>query len=359
MKNSPTGRNGGLIAVIEAGCSDMQARKVLQNPSNRGSLWPPMDFRFFAVMSDAITNTARSIRVFFVCCLLAHAGGAFAGYDPNAPMSTTRNGSVEIAYTVVGDPDAEPILIVMGLAASHRVWNPALIDGLADGGYRVVLLDNRDVGQSSRIEGRGKLWLGWQLLKYQIGWKVNSPYTLKEMAADAVSVLDALDIDRAHVIGASMGGMISQVIAYDYPERAQSLVSIMSTTWAPHLPTPGKAQQQGISDMNESSEDEAKRLEQLGFYTSALPNQVTAILNAGDRTEEVQQITAPTLVLHGANDQLLTVEHGRHTAETIPGATFKVYDNMGHNLPDDIVPTMVSDMLVHLKSHPMAAGRAP
>ena len=104
----------------------------------------------------------------------------------------------------------------MGLAASHRVWNPALIDGLADGGYRVVLLDNRDVGQSSRIEGQGKLWLGWQLLKYQIGWKVNSPYTLKEMAADAVSVLDALDIDRAHVIGASMGGMISQVIAYDY-----------------------------------------------------------------------------------------------------------------------------------------------
>jgi pimeloyl-ACP methyl ester carboxylesterase len=125
------------------------------------------------------------------------------------------------------------------------------------------------------------------------------------MAADAMSVLDALNIDRVHVIGASMGGMISQVIAYDYPERAHSLVSIMSTTWAPHLPAPGKAQQDGLSDMNESSQDEAARLEQLGFYTSALPNQLTAILNAGDRTERVGQITAPTLVLHGSEDKLL------------------------------------------------------
>jgi len=230
---------------------------------------------------------------------------------------------------------------------------------LVNGGYRVILMDNRDVGQSSRVEGKGKFWLGWQMLKYQIGWTVNSPYTLRDMAADAMSVLDALNIDRVHVIGASMGGMISQVIAYDYPERAHSLVSIMSTTWAPHLPAPGKAQQDGLSDMNESSQDEAARLEQLGFYTSALPNQLTAILNAGDRTERVGQITAPTLVLHGSEDKLLTVEHGRHTAETISGAKFKVYDGMGHNLPDDIVPMMVSDMLGHLRSHPMDAGTVP
>lgn len=305
-------------------------------------------------MLDIVNHASRSIRIALIFSLLAQTGVAFADYDPNGPMSKTRNGDVEIAYIVVGDEQAEPILILMGLAASHRVWNPAIIDGLVDGGYRVVLLDNRDVGQSSRIQGRGKLWLGWQLLKNQIGWQVNSPYTLQDMAADAVSVLDALSIERAHVIGASMGGMISQVIAYDYPERAQSLVSIMSTTWAPHLPPPGKAQQQGISDMNESSEDEADRLEQLGFYTSALPNQVTAILNAGDRTKEVKKITAPTLVLHGADDKLLSVEHGRHTAETIAGAKFKVYDNMGHNLPDDIVPVMVKDMLGHLRDHPMA-----
>jgi pimeloyl-ACP methyl ester carboxylesterase len=310
-------------------------------------------------MAHNIKRIVCTIRLALALGLIVQTGNALAGYDPNAPMSTTRNGDIDIAYSVVGDKQAEPILIVMGLAASHRVWNPAIIDGLVNGGYRVILMDNRDVGQSSRVEGKGKFWLGWQMLKYQIGWTVNSPYTLRDMAADAMSVLDALNIDRVHVIGASMGGMISQVIAYDYPERAHSLVSIMSTTWAPHLPAPGKAKQDGLSDMNESSQDEAARLEQLGFYTSALPNQLTAILNAGDRTERVGQITAPTLVLHGSEDKLLTVEHGRHTAETISGAKFKVYDGMGHNLPDDIVPMMVSDMLGHLRSHPMDAGTVP
>ena len=114
----------------------------------------------------------------------------------DAPMAKTSNGGVDIAYRVVGDELAEPILIIMGLSASHRVWNPELIDGLAAGGYRVVLLDNRDVGQSSRTVVKGKLWLAWQLLKYRIGLKVKSPYALTDMAADAVAVLDALDIER-------------------------------------------------------------------------------------------------------------------------------------------------------------------
>jgi pimeloyl-ACP methyl ester carboxylesterase len=287
--------------------------------------------------------------------LLFFSGASLADYDPDGPMSRTTNGELEIAYRVVGDSEAEPILIIMGLSASHKVWNPEIIQGLVDGGYRVVLIDNRDVGESSRIPTKGRLWLGWQLLKYQFGWKVKSIYPLTAMADDAVAVLDALDIRRAHVIGASMGGMIAQIVAYDYPQRTQSLVSIMSTTWAPHLPSPGRAQQETLSDMNESSEDEAARLERLGFYTSALPNQVTAILNAGDRTERVSQIIAPTLVLHGAQDQLLAVEHGEHTAVTIPGAQFKVYENMGHNLPDGVVPLLVADMLAHVRDNPMQA----
>ena len=289
------------------------------------------------------------------CCLLFFSGASLAEYDPDGPMSRTTNGELEIAYRVVGDSEAEPILIIMGLSASHKVWNPEIIQGLVDGGYRVVLLDNRDVGESSRIPTKGRLWLGWQLLKYQFGWSVKSMYPLTAMADDAVAVLDALDIQRAHVIGASMGGMIAQIVAYDYPQRTQSLVSIMSTTWAPHLPPPGRAQRDTLSDMNESSEDEAARLERLGFYTSALPNQVTAILNAGDRTERVSQITAPTLVLHGAQDQLLVPEHGEHTAATIPGAQFKVYENMGHNLPDDVVPLLVADMLAHVRENPIQA----
>lgn len=285
--------------------------------------------------------------------LLFFSDVSLAGYDPNGPMSRASNGEVEIAYRVVGDAKAEPILIIMGLSASHRVWNPEIIQGLIDGGYRVILLDNRDVGESSRIPRKGRLWLGWQLFKYQLGWRVQSPYPLTAMADDAVAVLDELGIQRAHVIGASMGGMIAQIIAYDHPERTQSLVSIMSTTWAHHLPPPGRAQQDGIARMNESSEADAARLERLGFYTSALPNQMTAILNAGDRTQRVSQIKAPTLVLHGAQDQLLVVEHGQHTAATIPGAQFKVYENMGHSLPDDVVPDLVADLLAHVGEYPM------
>ena len=282
--------------------------------------------------------------------ILFAASTAQAAYDRDTPMSKTRNGDIEIAYLSVGDEQATPILIVMGLSASHRIWDPALINGLMDGGYRVVLLDNRDTGESSRVEGKGKLWLWWQLLKSQIGLSVDSPYTLADMAGDAVAVLDTLDIEQAHVIGASMGGMIAQIIAYDHPERTKSLTSIMSTTGAPHLPPPGKAQREGIDNMNESSADEAARLEALGFFTSALPNQVTAIFNAGDRTKQVQQISVPTLVLHGANDPLLPLAHGEFTAENITGSTFKVYQDMAHNMPDEIIPIMVSDMLTHLNA---------
>ena len=278
---------------------------------------------------------------------------AAAEQNTDYRMSTASNGDVDIAYRVVGDPKAEPILIIMGLSASHRVWTSQLIAGLVEGGYRVVLLDNRDVGESSKMEKKGRLWLGWQLLKYRIGLRVKSPYALSDMAVDAVAVLDALGIERAHVIGASMGGMIGQIVAYDFPQRTQSLVSIMSTTWAPHLPQPGRAQQDGISEMNESSEEQAADLQKLGFYPSALPNQVTAILSAGDRTARVAQISAPTLVLHGADDQLLSMEHGEHTAQTIKDAQFKVYANMGHNLPDPIIPQMVNDMLAHLRANPI------
>jgi len=275
---------------------------------------------------------------------------AQAAYDRDAPMLKTSNGDIDIAYLSVGDEQATPILIVMGLSASHRIWDPALINGLLDGGYRVVLLDNRDTGESSKVEGKGKLWLWWQLLKSQIGLSVNSPYTLADMAGDAVAVLDTLEIEQAHVIGASMGGMIAQIIAYDHPERTKSLITIMSNTGAPQLPPPGKAQRDGIDNMNKSSEKEAARLEALGFFTSALPNQVTAIFNAGDRTERVKQINLPTLVLHGADDLLLPLAHGEFTAENIANATFKVYQGMAHNMPDEVIPTMVIDMLLHLNA---------
>ncbi len=287
--------------------------------------------------------------------LVATSSYALASDIDNRAMSFAKNGDVNIAYKVVGDENSEPVIMIMGLSASHKIWHSKLVEGIVDGGYRVVLVDNRDVGESTRIKKRGRLWLAWQLLKYRIGLKVKSPYSLKDMAKDSIAVLDKLEIDQAHIIGASMGGMIAQTVAYDFPERTQSLVSIMSTTWAPHLPPPGKEQEQGISDMNESSAAEAENLEKIGFYPSALPNQVNAILGAGDRTRRVETIDAPTLVLHGADDQLLSVEHGEHTAEVISGSQFKVYKDMGHSLPDHVIPEMVSDILEHLKRKPNVA----
>ena len=287
--------------------------------------------------------------------LVATSSYALASDIDNPAMSFAKNGDVNIAYKVVGDENSEPVIMIMGLSASHKIWHSKLVEGILDGGYRVVLLDNRDVGESTRIKKRGRLWLAWQLLKYRIGLKVKSPYSLKDMAKDSIAVLDRLEIEQAHIIGASMGGMIAQTVAYDFPERTQSLVSIMSTTWAPHLPPPGQEQEQGISDMNESSAEEAENLEKIGFYPTALPNQVTAILGAGDRTRQVETIDAPTLVLHGADDQLLSVEHGEHTAEVISGSQFKVYKDMGHSLPDHVIPEMVSDILEHLKRKPTVA----
>ena len=287
---------------------------------------------------------------------VAICSSALASDDSSPPMSFAKNGDVNIAYRVVGDQNAEPVVMIMGLSASHKIWHSELIEGIVNGGYRVVLLDNRDVGESTRIEKRGRLWLAWQLLKYRIGLRVKSPYSLKDMAKDSIAVLDELEIEEAHIIGASMGGMIAQMVAYDFPERTRSLISIMSTTWAPHLPPPGREQEQGISDMNESSAEQTKDLEKIGFYPSALPNQVTAMLSGGDRTKQVEMISAPTLVLHGADDELLSLEHGEHTAEVISGAKLKIYKNMGHSLPDHVIPEMVSDIVDHLRIKPNLAS---
>ena len=284
--------------------------------------------------------------------LFAISSSAVAFDDAKPPMSFAKNGDVRIAYRVVGQQSAEPVVMIMGLSASHKIWHSELIEGIVNGGYRVVLLDNRDVGESTRIKKRGRIWLAWQLLKYRFGLKVKSPYSLQDMAEDTMAVLEELEIAQAHIIGASMGGMIAQTVAYNYPERTKSLVSIMSTTWAPHLPPPGREQEQGISDMNESSAEQAKDLEKIGFYPGALPNQVTAILSAGDRTKQVEMINAPTLVLHGADDELLSLEHGEHTAEVISGAKLKIYKNMGHSLPDHVIPEMVSDIVDHLRTKP-------
>jgi len=268
-------------------------------------------------------------------------------YDMNAAMTVATLNEVEIAYTEVGDASAPPVLLIMGLTASHRLWNAEMVQGLVDAGYRVVLFDNRDTGQSQRLDHLGEPTLWWQFIKNELGFSVDAPYSLDDMADDAVAVLDALEISQAHIVGASMGGMIAQVVAARYPQRTLSLVSIMSTTGASHLPPPEDEAAESLQGIADSDEQTATNLTDRGIFPDAFPRQILAIVAAGDRSEQVRSITVPTLVQHGEDDPLLPPAHGVHTAELISGANLKTYAGMGHNMPDAVVPKIVADMLVH------------
>jgi pimeloyl-ACP methyl ester carboxylesterase len=249
---------------------------------------------------------------------------------------------VSIAYTVAGEANDTPVLMVMGLMASHRLWGEYLVNGLVEAGYKVVLFDNRDTGDSENLDRLGKPNIYWKFALSYMGIGFSAPYTLEDMAADGIRVLDELNIDNAHIVGASMGGMIAQTIASSYPERTKSLVSIMSTSGARHLPEMSQQNQDNFSGVGEL---DSEQVHAYGFYPEAMGRQMTAILQAGDRSEQIKTISVPTLIQHGIDDTLLPVEHGQHTAELIQGSEMIIYDGMGHNLPDEVVPTVLSDML--------------
>ncbi len=263
-------------------------------------------------------------------------------------LQTAHVNGVSIAWAEVGNSEGAPVLMIMGLGSSHQVWGDPLIDGLAQAGYRVILLDNRDVGGSQKFNERGQPVIWWNLLKNQLGFSVTTAYTLADMANDSVALLDELGLESAHIVGASMGGMIAQIIAARYPQKARSLVSIMSTTGASHLPDPGQDDANKIEDLAASDEDKIQELNDIGFYPSAIPRHIMAVLDAGDRTEVVKTISAKTLVLHGVDDTLLSLPHGKHTAEVIPRAEFVAFEGMGHNLPEAVLPKLLERMKEHI-----------
>lgn len=272
---------------------------------------------------------------------------ATADYSRDQPMTVATLNGVSIAYTSVGEVTAPPVLMVMGLTASHRLWGEDLINGLIEAGYRVILFDNRDTGESARLDELGEPTLWWQMLKSTLGFDVTAPYSLVDMADDGIAVLDALQISKAHIVGASMGGMIAQIIATTHPERSASLVSIMSTTGAPHLPSAEGDAADDLLGIADSEGDASAQLQDLGIFPEAMPRQLMAIISAGDRSTEVQSITVPTLVLHGEDDTLLPPPHGAHTHELIKGSKYITYPGMGHNLPEPVVPLIVAAMSAH------------
>jgi len=272
-------------------------------------------------------------------------------YLDSYPLQMAAVGELDIAYRIVEpNPEKPKAVVIMGLGGSNVAWGDALISGLANGGYEILLLDNRDTGGSTRFDEWGQPVLWWELLKYRLGFSVNAPYTLNDMGDDITGLMDIVGYDEAHIVGASMGGMIAQIVAAEYPEKTRSLISIMSTTNAPHLPPPTDEAEMRLRNLatGEAEADREQSIRDRGFYPETMQRHLMAIFKTGDRSDAVATIVAPTLVLHGADDGLVPPEHGRHTASLIQESRFLLIEGMAHNMPEDIIPLLVDEMTGHM-----------
>ena len=273
-------------------------------------------------------------------------------------MPTAPSNGITLCYETFGSPADPALLLVMGLGGQLTMWEESFCARLALNSLFVIRFDNRDVGLSTKMEQAPAP----DMAKAMAGDFSSASYTLWDMADDAVGLLDHLGIATAHICGASMGGMIAQAIAIQHPERVLSLTSIMSTTGNPNVgqpkpeamatlmsppPTTREAAiEQGVKTWTTSggrySVDSAELRARIArdFDRSAYPagtaRQMLAILATGDRTEALGQVRVPTLVIHGAEDSLVTLSGGQATAEAIPGAELLVIDGMGHDFPQEV-----------------------
>ncbi len=289
---------------------------------------------------------------------------------------TTPKG-IKLAYERMGDPDNPTVILIMGLGAQMRIWPDALCYALVDKGYQVVRFDNRDVGLSSQLDDHGNPSLLAAWLSTKLKRKAQVPYTLKDMARDVLALMDELKIDSAHLVGASMGGMIAQILAAKHKKRVRSLTSIMSSNTSPGLPgakldvllklarrpTPfnREAAIRYTMRMNRligspaypMDEMELRALAETSVERSASPTgfkrQLVAITAAGDRSHLLKKIKVPTLVIHGSDDPLIPARMGEDTAAAIRKAKLKIITGMGHDLPPLLVPKLVKLLSKHLK----------
>ncbi len=269
------------------------------------------------------------------------------------------------------------VLLIMGLGMQLIAWPPELVMALVGAGYRVVRFDNRDAGLSTRMESLGTPNLVWEGLKHRMGWRIRPPYSITDMAADTVGVLDALQIARAHVVGLSMGGMIAQRVALQAPARVLSLTSIMSSSGARGLPEAKPAVLRAMLSRPADKSKQAaidhtvklfKAIGSPGFpmseaelrarvaaaadrslYPKGIARQMLAVVADTSRAQALARITAPTLVVHGRADPLVPLACGEDTARRIPGARFEGIDGMGHDLPPGVVERLVPMLVGHFR----------
>lgn len=282
-----------------------------------------------------------------------------------------RTNGIEIAYETFGTKGDVPVLMIMGLSSQMILWEDAFCLMLAGKGFHVVRFDNRDVGLSTKLSSMGMPHIQALLM----GKLTPVPYTLLDMAKDSIGLLDALGVERAHVIGASMGGMIGQEMAISYPGRIRSLTSIMSTTGNPLLPPPSKealeilfrpiptaaepyvdyfrAVWRILSGKSYPIDDAtATRLGEETFRRGVEPagnaRQLAAILASGSRKEKLASVKSPSLVIHGTEDPLVPLACGIDTAESISGARLKILDGMGHFLPKELWKDIIDTIEAHI-----------
>ena len=280
-----------------------------------------------------------------------------------AEQVCTVAGDVDVCYETFGDPSHPALLLTMGLATQMIGWHEDFCRALADRGFHVIRYDNRDVGRSKSMGGRAPTLL--QLLRRD---KRAAAYTLGDMAGDGIGLLDHLGIERAHVMGASMGGMIAQTMAAHHPDRVLSLVSMMANTGArwsgepspllyPVLLKPAprdrdayldhavwvfsKIGSPGFPPDEEDLRDLAGQSFDRGINPSGTGRQLAAIIASGDRTPLLRTISVPTLVIHGKQDRLVPLSGGRATARAIPGSRLLIIDGMGHDIPRGAWPRLL------------------
>lgn len=304
-------------------------------------------------------------------------------------MTTAAINGITIDYEIQGPDEGEPVLLVMGLGAQLVVWPQGFIDRLSDAGYRVIRFDNRDVGRSARIDVPGPT-VRQLAAAFVAPRRARPAYTLQDMAGDAAGLLDHLGIARAHVIGASMGGMIAQELAIGHPDRVASLTSIMSNTGkrftgsiSPSLlPTLAKARSAGADGRKlddalvierlisgpHFDEEASRALSEITLVrqgdpaaaAAGLARQTLAIAVARDRTELLQQLDVPTLVVHGLVDKLVRPSGGMATAMAVPGARLVMYPDMGHDVPAARHAECAEEILSNFRRAPIpASDRAP
>ena len=291
---------------------------------------------------------------------------------PRASFTSTDNRQIELEYDHFGNPTDPALLLIMGFTAQMVAWEEEFCQQIADRGHFVIRFDNRDCGLSTKLHGvpsNSEAVIMAAMMETEMP---PVPYTLSDMAADAMQVLDHLNIERAHIMGASMGGMIAQTVAIEHPHRVKTLISVMSQ---PGELTVGQPTQEAMelivtpapSDRDEyiafapkwqlwqskkyRSDEVSRRNAIRDFdrsnYPEGGPRQMAAIYASGSRAEGLQKLQIPTLVIHGTEDQLITPSGGERTAELIPNSTLLMVEDMGHDLPQPLWPLFVDAISKH------------